>query len=316
MKIIEKMIGAQWLKHSPRVKFKRLVWGPHTDISDGGMDPKDSTAISFAKLVQHNFLKFFRKRSKKVFIIWEWKYKSEAVQNELLQQLITPFSEILMQTCNREKLATQTAITSTKEQTFSQWIFKVQLRNSQNRSFIIDVIGPFEDQLQLQGRIIGSEDLNAKEILGTVLSIFHTYRFLIDRETDIWEETIGNQSTVVIENHVGTSILKLLDVVLLGGRYSKAIRKKRNKKDRRRRRKEKREKMQKKLETKKANRKKETQRLGKSQLEAKISNSSIDTEKLTVADTRSKSHSEISEEEIQGSTEKVVSEKRIVPYNF
>jgi hypothetical protein len=110
-----------------------------------------------------------------------------------------------------------------------------------------------------------------------------------------------------------------LDIILLGGKYPKAIRKKRNKKGRKRRREEKKEKIKRRLETKKANREIKTQQLRKSQQEekeAKISNSSIEPEKLTVMETRSKSHSKISEEQFKGSTEKEGSEKRIGPYNF
>jgi hypothetical protein len=35
------MIGAQWMKHSPRVKFKDAFSGPHTAGSDGGITLED-----------------------------------------------------------------------------------------------------------------------------------------------------------------------------------------------------------------------------------------------------------------------------------
>jgi hypothetical protein len=301
------------------VKFKRLIWGPQTDTRDGGMNPKDPTAVEIISLVLRNFFKFFRKRSKTVFIIKGWKFKEEAMHKTLLQLFEPPFLENLAQTCNRAKLSTQATTTSIDNDLISQWKWTSQWKNREKRSFIVSIDGPFNDQLVFQGRIIGSNILNTKEILGTVLSIFNAYRFLFDGESEAFEETFENYSAAVIKNHTGMSLIKFLDISLLGGKYLKSDRKKRNRKARRLKRKEKRERKQRRLEARKAYRKirdDKTQQYRKSQLEekeARISNSSKEPEKLIVLGSRSKSYSQNSEEQIHQDTEKVILENTIAP---
>jgi hypothetical protein len=49
------MIGAQWMKHSPRVKFKDAFSGPHTARSDGWINLKHYYIPSFITLVENMF---------------------------------------------------------------------------------------------------------------------------------------------------------------------------------------------------------------------------------------------------------------------
>jgi hypothetical protein len=115
------------------------------------------------------------------------------------------------------------------------------------------------------------------------------------------------------------SLIKYLDIVLLGGKFTKSEKKRRNRKERKLRRKEKRERERRKLEAKKANGNvgnDQTQHQRKSQngdRKAEISNSSIKPEKITVMETRSKSHSKNSERQNQEDAEKVSLENKIVP---
>jgi hypothetical protein len=58
------MIGVQWMKHSPRVKFKKPFSGLHTAGSHGGIDLKDYNIYRFLTLVEKNFYEYFKVRLK------------------------------------------------------------------------------------------------------------------------------------------------------------------------------------------------------------------------------------------------------------
>jgi hypothetical protein len=104
--LIKKMIGAQWTKHWPRVKFKDTSWDPHTAESDGGIHPNNCYIYTFEVLLRNTFYKFLETKFKQVFTIRRMIYNNKYSDYSQFGDQRSKPNEQLLDTCCRKILTT------------------------------------------------------------------------------------------------------------------------------------------------------------------------------------------------------------------
>jgi hypothetical protein len=209
------MIGAQWMKHSPRVKFKDAVLGPHTARSDGGILLEHYYIPSFITLVEKNFYEYFKVRLKDILSITTINYNNKHSDLDYFGSESSKFEADLLNINYLTNLTTEEEVTSNHYKQMCSWIINFRTTNLQKGNFSLEILGPFRDQLTIEGKLINPNFLKPIEILKLIirkLSLDKLIKLLINPNRRNDNPT---QATIMLRNQLQTSIIKLLDLLFL-----------------------------------------------------------------------------------------------------
>jgi hypothetical protein len=108
-----------------------------------------------------------------------------------------------------------------------------------NHQFSFTIIGPFQDQLAIEGDLINGDFLKPKDVLESIFRRLSLDKILYLNGQNKKKMIYDAQQTLLIENKLHCSIVKLIDILFLIYKVPKAFRKKKLKEKRGRRMKKK-----------------------------------------------------------------------------